>query len=208
MPECRCATNDISFDGAEWTAEPFNYEIGSNPLLILPSLSFKGSEHDNLVNTFKWTVINEYPLMRWIYLNTESLYTNWPTFFPGYLDMPTNEDEFDNWLATAQSSAADPTEWELWMTNFMDLFHHPTSYECRELQWTETIDACNYYLALEDAATGDEVTSETDPFVMYFDPANRVLVFGTDDEGLSGETRNYNVHAVSSYSGRYDSVNL
>lgn len=64
-------------------------------------MSFVGEEQDNLVNIFKWVVRDEYPLMRWIYLNTESLYTNWPTLFPGYLDFPTNEDEFDNWLATA-----------------------------------------------------------------------------------------------------------
>lgn len=94
------------------------------------------------------------------------------------------------------------------MTNFIDLFQYPTAYQRRELRWTETIDSCNYYLALEDAVTGEEVTSETDQFVIYFDPANHVLVFGTDDESLIGETRNYNLHAVSSYSGHYDSVNL
>lgn len=208
LPECRCATNDITFTGAEWVAETIEYAVGSDPVLILPSLSFVGDEHENLLNQFKWQVLHEYPLMRWIYLNTESLYTNWPTFFPGYLDMPTNDDEFEMWLETAKNGLADPADWDLWMLNFMDLFQHPTSFECRQLEWSETIDACHYYLALENADTGDEVTAENDQFVMHFDPAGHVLVFGTDEPALVGESRNYIVHAVSSYSGHYDSVNL
>lgn len=208
QPECRCAENDIAFVGSEWSAEPYNFEIGSTPVLMLPSVSFVGVDHEDLSNLFQWRVLNEFDLTVWIYQNTESLYTNWKTFFPGYLDMPTDEDEFENWLDTAKNGFADPADWDGWRQNFMDLFSTPTSFECRAIEWSETINECNYYLALENADTGDQVTEETDMFVQHFDPASHVLVFGTEEPGLCGESRNYIVHAVSSYSGYYASASL
>lgn len=131
--------------------------------------------------------MNEYYLVNWIYQNTESIYKNWKTFFPGYLDMPTNEDEFKDWVETAEKNFSDPADWNAWQLNFIDLFSTPTSFDCQSVEWTETIDSCNYYLALENADTGVEVTSETDPFIMHFDPAGHVLVFGSEDNNLCGE---------------------
>lgn len=81
------------------------------------------------------------------------------------------------------------------------------SYNFEYFEFSETIDSCHYYLALSDDQ-GFEVTPANDPFVQYFDPANHVLVFGTNDDGLDGATRNYVLHAVSSYSGYYASVPL
>lgn len=120
--------------------------------------------------------------------------------------MPTNDDEWHLWLSTEKTNV-DPLDWDAWMQTIIDLFENPTTYVTRDLTFTETIDSCHYYLSIEDADSGEPV-GDDDPFIMHFDGANHVVVFGTDDVAQAGTTRNFVVHAVSNYSGFFDSVNI
>lgn len=187
-PDCRCEHNILLADSSavqNW-ADPQTFVVGASPFVLYPISLFMGENYSEL-DLMTERVVGSYASLAYLFSLNQEIADAWgETIATDLSTLPRNKKEMEVYIKSIKHKHGEDFA-DVFTNLFSSFFTQNDYYQLVDVQFVNTINDCAWTLTVFDAATGNAVDAESDPFIAAYSEEG-VLAFWTDDEALVSET--------------------